>query len=425
MVQVSKIDSQGYSKLTAQTLQQRLMDVPNVMDQVGSENDVWTVREIGDGNLNLVFIVEGSKGAVIVKQALPYVRLVGESWPLPLSRSHFEYEALIRQNERDHGRVPRVFHFDKVNAIIVMECFRPHKILRRALIDGEISSDHAPQVGRFLARTLFKSSDLAMTAAEKRADIALFSANAELCAITEELVFTEPYWAAPMNRHTSPFLDTVVADIRSHEKLKIVVQEAKRRFLCSTDVLLHGDLHTGSVMVTEQEAVVIDPEFAIYGPAGFDIGMLLGNLWISYFAQGGHADPASATDRATRILALIEAIWTHFASEWRELATTFRNGSVLCIDMFPTSELLSELVEVDLRTMWDDALIFAGAEIIRRSLGLAHNADFEDIADPRKRAICETAALRFAQKLLLDRKTFGKTVQLVNAAAEGLGGYGC
>ena len=39
---------------------------------------------MGDGNLNLVFIVKGPQGGVAVKQALPYVRLVGESWPLPL-----------------------------------------------------------------------------------------------------------------------------------------------------------------------------------------------------------------------------------------------------------------------------------------------------------------------------------------------------
>ena len=47
--------------------------------------------EVGDGNLNLVFIVKGAAGGVAVKQALPYVRLVGESWPLPLSRAHYEY----------------------------------------------------------------------------------------------------------------------------------------------------------------------------------------------------------------------------------------------------------------------------------------------------------------------------------------------
>ena len=41
-----------------------------------------TVREVGDGNINFVYILEGPAGCLCVKQALPYVRIVGESWPL-------------------------------------------------------------------------------------------------------------------------------------------------------------------------------------------------------------------------------------------------------------------------------------------------------------------------------------------------------
>jgi len=56
-----------------------------------SQDDTLTVSEVGDGNLNLVFIVSSSNKQVIVKQALPYVRCVGPSWPFPLSRAYFEY----------------------------------------------------------------------------------------------------------------------------------------------------------------------------------------------------------------------------------------------------------------------------------------------------------------------------------------------
>ena len=83
-----------------QTLGARLETVPAVTARVGPNSKAWKVREVGDGNLNLVFIVEGPTGRVVVKQALPYVRLVGESWPLPLKRSFFEYQALTRQDER-------------------------------------------------------------------------------------------------------------------------------------------------------------------------------------------------------------------------------------------------------------------------------------------------------------------------------------
>ena len=40
------------------------------------------VREVGDGNINFVYILEGPAGALCLKQALPYVRVVGEDWPL-------------------------------------------------------------------------------------------------------------------------------------------------------------------------------------------------------------------------------------------------------------------------------------------------------------------------------------------------------
>jgi 5-methylthioribose kinase len=43
-------------------------------------------------------------------------------------------------------------------------------------------------------------------------------------------------------------------------------------------------------MVTHDSTQVIDPEFAFYGPMGFDIGAFIGNLILAFFAQDGHAD---------------------------------------------------------------------------------------------------------------------------------------
>jgi len=82
---------QHYRALSVDTLSQRLGDVEVVVRRVGGEPASWDIREVGDGNLNLVFIVSGNVGSVVVKQALPYVRMVGESWPLPVYRAHFEY----------------------------------------------------------------------------------------------------------------------------------------------------------------------------------------------------------------------------------------------------------------------------------------------------------------------------------------------
>ena len=65
------------------------------------------------------------------------------------------------------------------------------------------------------------------------------------------------------------------------------------RFIERAQALIHGDLHTGSIMVTIDSTQIIDPEFGFYGPMGFDIGAFLGNLILAYFAQDGHADQAN------------------------------------------------------------------------------------------------------------------------------------
>ena len=98
----------SYSHLSVETLAARLGGVEAIVARLGRDVSQWRGREVGDGNLNLVFIVESEASAVVVKQALPYVRLVGESWPLPLKRSFFEYHALMRQEARDPGRVPKI-----------------------------------------------------------------------------------------------------------------------------------------------------------------------------------------------------------------------------------------------------------------------------------------------------------------------------
>ena len=110
-----------YEPLTINTLPVRLGRVKNISQIIGQDPSHWIVTEVGDGNLNLVFVVIGNGSSVIVKQALPYVRLVGDSWPLPLSRSFFEHEVLVRQAQRDPGSVPEIYHFDRDQAIIVME----------------------------------------------------------------------------------------------------------------------------------------------------------------------------------------------------------------------------------------------------------------------------------------------------------------
>src|SRR6266852_3190529 len=95
----------GYRALKETDVAAYLANLPAVSTVLGGGPADWKVREVGDGNLNLVFVVEGPAKGVVVKQALPYLRLVGESWPLPLERSYFESVALTEQARAVPGRV--------------------------------------------------------------------------------------------------------------------------------------------------------------------------------------------------------------------------------------------------------------------------------------------------------------------------------
>jgi 5-methylthioribose kinase len=414
-----EVVNKAYRPLTVETLGARLGAVPQVRERLRSEPGAWRVREVGDGNLNLVFIVESNQGGLVVKQALPYVRLVGESWPLPLKRSFFEYHALTRQAERDPGRTPQVYHFDADQALIVMEYLTPHKILRRDLEAGVKHENLAEQLGLFLARTLFRGSDLAMPTAERKADSALFADNVALADITETLVFTDPYYAAPLNRHTSPQLDGIVRALRADVDLKVAAQQLKLKFCNHAETLVHGDLHTGSIMAYAGDARVIDPEFAIYGPFGFDVGMLIANFLMAYFAQRGYERrPGEREAFRAWTLATAQNTWTTFRDEFARLWRTERKGILFARALFEDQghALASEqALAALLGSIWVDALGFAGVEMHRRILGLAHIAEFEHIEDADRRAACETRALRLGRHLAVNRAAMPSFAEVLDA----------
>ncbi|WP_373506326.1 S-methyl-5-thioribose kinase [Aestuariivirga sp.] len=410
----------GYAPQSAATLAAYLSCIPRVCAILGGDPSAWRIEEVGDGNLNLVFIVKGPMGGVAVKQALPYVRLVGESWPLPLSRAHYEHMALTEQARLTGRLVPEILHYDETLALIVMELLEPHIIMRRGMIAAAVYPKFADDISTFMARTLYFTSDLALTADRKKAMIAAFAGNTALCKITEDLIFTDPYRVAELNRWTSPQLDAYAARWREDGDLKVAVSRLKLKFLSCAEAMLHGDLHTGSIMLTPDDTRVIDPEFAFMGPMGFDAGAIVANFVINYFSHDGHEEAPGARDAyRERVLAMLETIWTSFREKFLDL---WRNNATG--DAYPTSLFQGVDGEARLEAerqaymdrLWADTVGFAGAKMIRRILGLAHNIDLELIADKDRRATCEARALTLARDMMVNAGSYRSVADVANAA---------
>ena len=403
-------ETRAYEIMDATTLRAWLGADEALGSLLGGSPQQWRVREVGDGNLNLVFLVDSSHGALCVKQALPYVRAAGPKWAMPAQRAFFEHAYYAAVAPHVGARIPRIHRFDPQRYCIVMECLAPHIILRRGLMAGQRYPASAAHIGEYIARASFFTSDWAGRFERRFDGIALFAANHPLVRITVDLVFTDPYCASARNRHTSPQLDATVAALRADAALKAGAARFGQKFITAPQALIHGDLHSGSVMVTDADTRVIDPEFAFYGPIGFDLGAYFGNLLLSWYSQPGHATAANDR-RAYRdwILEQARELWLSFRACFGALLETQAGGDAFPRAMFGRAEDAASLAAERARfldSLFQDMLGFAACKMIRRIVGFAHVADFETIADAALRARCERGALAMARALLTRPQDF-------------------
>jgi len=409
----------SYRILDTETVPELIRSLPGLPARLGGRPDSWRVHEVGDGNLNLVFIVRGAEGSVCVKQALPYVRVAGESWPMTLERAFFEASYYSAVAPHVGGLIPTIYHYDPELYCTVMESLSPHIILRQGLIAGRRYPTVARDVGEYIARAGFFTSDLARPFEHKMDGIALFARNKELVRITVDLVFCDPYRVSERNRHTAPQLDDIVAELRGDGRLKVAAAHFGQKFLNEVQALVHGDLHSGSVMVTDGDTRVIDPEFAFYGPIGFDLGAFLGNLLLSWYSQPGHTTRADErVDYQRWILAQAVTFWESFRTRFLALWVEHAAGDVLPVSMFtrPGEAITLEAARTAyLEQLFADMLGFAACKMIRRIVGFAHVIDFDSIQDATVRAGCEAGALAMARTLLTQPTQFHSIRDVIDA----------
>jgi 5-methylthioribose kinase len=409
----------GYRMLDQTSLLGLIAELTDVRALLGGGPQDWRVREVGDGNLNLVFIVEGELGSVCLKQALPYVRAAGPSWPMSLERAYFE-NAYYRAVAPFVGpRIPRIYHYVPALYCTLMERLSPHIILRRGLIAGQRYPNLALHMGEYVAQASFFTSDLARPFEGKLLAAAQFAANEALVRISVDLIFTDPYLVSERNHHTSPQLDAVAADIRRDGPLKVAAARCAEKFLNYPQALLHGDLHSGSVMVSGEDTRVIDPEFAFYGPIGFDLGAFFGNLLLSWYSQPGHAGPHD--DRIAYqawILEQARVFWEAFRRRFLASWAQHAMGDAFPAAMFSTAEDRADLQAARQRyvdSIFADMLGFGACKMIRRILGFAHVLDFDSIPDAALRGRCEANALAFARLLLTHPQRFASIDSVLDA----------
>jgi 5-methylthioribose kinase len=370
-----------------------------------------TVREVSDGNLNHIFLVRRAADpdapGLAVKQALPYVRVHGESWPLTPYRAAAEARA-YRHLARLAPEFTPAFHgYDPDNFTLVLEDIGHLRVLRGATVDGAPPGDVGRGIGLFVARLSFATSDFGMPSQDRKRLIAE-SINPELCELTEAMILGEPYIEHEHNRN-HPAIDDLAKQLRADRELRREIGVLRHVFMTKSEALLHGDLHTGSIMVSGPEPdariAVIDPEFSYVGPIGFDLGLFWANVLIAAI----RADVLGNRELAEAHAGQVRQSWEAFTGEFRRLWPSR-------IDTIFDDDFL----EVFLAGVWRDGLGFAGGEAMRRAIGYAHVPDIDGLPDPEQGRAAERVA-RLSRDLIVRR---GGLAGPDEVAALALGGAG-
>lgn len=331
--------------------------------------DEISIEEIGDGNINYVYrlVEKESDKSLVVKYSDALLR--SSQRPLDLKRSKIEARALEIKRDLCPSRVPQVYYYDEDESIIIMEDISAYKNLRYELLAGKIYPKLSEDLAEFLVQSLLPTADLVANRKEKKEAMGFFI-NPDLCDISEDLVFTEPYYNYKNRNILSPGTEDFVEErLYKNFSLQGKVLKLKDRFQSFSQGLLHGDLHTGSVFVNEDGIKVIDPEFAFYGPFGYDIGNLWGNL---IFPLANHL--AKKSDR--QIVSKLERLFVETVD--KTTAKLFSAYDILVTFPYFKNQ---DFKEAYLKEIIADSFAYAGLEIIRRTVGDSKVKDLTEVKD--------------------------------------------
>jgi S-methyl-5-thioribose kinase len=287
------------------------------------------VEPAGDGNINWVrrtTLLGPPERSYVLKQA----RLTLERFPqyqAPTERIVCEARWLDRARALDtEGVCPRVHHFDERRRVLVLEDLGRAERLDAALARGADVTAALLSLARFLGRV--------HRATRGDGSLAADFANGAMQRLHGDHIFALPY--QPNDFALPPRTAERAARLREDAELRAAAAHAYTRYLEPAGALVHGDVQAGNVLLPPGAVKLLDAEIAHLGDPAFDAGLLLAHALL----------PSAAAGRAAAARPVLEACWRAYA----------------------------EAHGADGLAALEDALRYAGLELLRRTIGAARVA---------------------------------------------------
>lgn len=270
-------------------------------------------ERIGDGNMNITVRVRTDRGSYVLKQAMPWVVKYPDI-PAPAERAAVEAEfyRLAAGIPGLAASMAALLGFDPGSRLLLLEDLGDGGDFMEAYRTGRMETWQCAALTDFLAR-------LHVAAEPARPDPLLRNrAMRELNHEHQYCLPLRPDNGIDLDKIT-PGLAALASKLKADRKYCRRIAELGDLYLKDGHFLVHGDFFPGSWLITKRGIAVIDFEFFHFGLREYDLGIFLAHLAL---LRSRH-------------------LWKVVAERYRE----------------PVN--------------WPLALRFAGAEIMRRLIGVA------------------------------------------------------
>lgn len=238
--------------------------------------EILQVSKAGEGNMNCVVRVTTDRRSFIVKQARPWV----EKYPqfkAPWDRAcrEIEFYELVRAFPSVARYLPELIRGDPMSRVLVLEDLGTGGDYTGVYKGQRLGAGEIEFCAEFLTslHALF-AKDASRPALPNR----------EMRALNHTHIFVLPL-ALDNGLDLESIQSGLTAPaeaLRGNDAYRAeVTRLGSDVYLADGPCLLHGDYFPGSFVRTPQGPRVIDPEFCFFGAPEYDVGVLLGHLFLS------------------------------------------------------------------------------------------------------------------------------------------------
>jgi 5-methylthioribose kinase len=281
---------------------------------------------------------------------------------------------------------------DTENDGFIMEDLAAKKlrVMRFQLNEGKEFPDFPQKFARFLSRNHFYTSELFLDKDVFRALQKDFF-NVPMRNIMEDIVLQR---FTTTDDSPLAYIGNLVWD---SPELRLEALKARDVLIKKTECLVHGDLHTSNIFISESDMSVIDMEYSFVGPYSYDLGYFLANFVSQYAAFTFNSGfPKEKRQKfAEYLLNSIAEVLENYFKLFRE---NFNK------DAKPIYKNAAGYLDYLFKDILKETVGFMAAANLFRIINLAGFPDFDSIRNPAEKLMAQTLSIAIDKYLFLNRE---------------------